>query len=103
MIFIDDKTSELSIKFPKNNYKFLTGYTLELVSQATNQVYVFTGLTDASGMTDYYTFNIDFSEVDNGEYEYKIGCDRGLIQIGNLAQGYTSYNNADKTFIEYKA
>lgn len=102
MLFIDNKTSQISVKMPKNNSDLLSSYTLELKSQATNQSYSFSGLTDASGYTDYYTFSINFSDVKNGEYEYRIGKDKGLIQIGKISHTHTSYKK-DNTFIEYKA
>lgn len=102
MLFIDNKSSEISLKIPKNNSNLLSSYTMELKSQATNQSYSFSGLTDASTLTDYYTFSIDFSGVKNGEYEYKIGEDKGLIQIGKISHTNTSYNK-EETFIEYKS
>lgn len=102
MIFIDNKSSEVSLKIPKNNSNFVSSYTMVLKSQATNQSYSFSGLTDASGLTDYYTFSINFNEVKKGEYEYSIGEDKGLIQIGKISHTHSAYTK-DNTYIEYKA
>lgn len=102
MIFIDNKTTPISLKIPKNNSEFKENYTMELQSQATNQKYTFSGLTDASGLTDYYSFTIDFNSVKNGEYEYKIGEDKGLIQIGKISHTISAYTK-DNTYIEYNA
>lgn len=91
---------ENTIKIPKNNYNFLESYTLSLKSQATNKRYSFE-VEDISGLTDYYTFQVDFSNVQDGEYEYSVSTDRGLVQIGLRTASVSAYT-VNKAYKEYK-
>lgn len=101
MVFVEDKTLEVELKFPKNNYDFPESYTISLKSQATNQTYEFEAV-DIGELRDYYIFKLDLSEVRDGEYEYKIGSDKGVMQIGNRQSAYTGYTD-NRTYIEYNS
>lgn len=100
MLFIDDKKVENLVKIPKNNYNFLEEYVLRLKSQATNKEYSFE-VEDLSGLTDYYVFNLDFSTVQDGEYEYSVSTDKGLIQIGPRTSSLSAYT-INNTYKQYK-
>ncbi len=100
MVFIDTKSGRIEIKLPKNTANSAETYTLSLKSQATNQQYSFTGLTDTGGFEDYLTFSVNFNKVKTGEYEYSVGVEKGLIQVGKISHTVTAYTE-DREYIEY--
>ena len=81
MIQINEKSSENIVNFPKNQN--LTGnLVLKLHSEITQKTYSF-NVVDEGSSKRYYKFTLDFSEVDNGEYDYSINdLETGLIRIG---------------------
>lgn len=100
MIFIEDKLHINPIKFPKNFTKSEQIYTISLISRGTNQTYQFEA-ADEGTFKDYYVFSIDFSGCKNGEFEYSIGENKGLIQIGEIKHTAEEYKK-DEVFIEYR-
>lgn len=83
MIQINEKSSENIVNFPKNQN--LTGnLVLKLHSEITQKTYSF-NVVDEGSSKRYYKFTLDFSEVDNGEYDYSINdLETGLIRIGMI-------------------
>ena len=69
-------------------------------SEITHQEYTFSGKPDYAG--DYYVFNIDFSQIEDGEYIYHAGSDKGIIRIGDYNEPSISYT-ADNKNIQYNA
>ena len=85
MINIDDKAIIQPIYFPRTvNVNYET-YDLTLISEITNKSYSFSGLTDESNSKNYFKFLVDFSQVDDGEYNFSISdVSSGLIRIGQI-------------------
>lgn len=78
-----DRNSGLTLcQFPKNMHSF--GGNFNLVLRGASDVSL-SGLTD-SGDSNYYRFAIDFSDIQDGEYEYRIICpayeEKGVLQLG---------------------
>lgn len=102
MVKVSDKSSEVCVKFPKTSSKFKQNYNLYLFSESGLR-YSFKGLEDISEIALYYEFNIDFSEVEDGEYEYlidNIKNDVGIIRIGNVRPTFKENNDSNK-IIQY--
>ena len=81
MVQVNDKYGENIVNFPKNQN--LEGdLILTLHSELTQKTYTF-NVADEGNSKRFYKFIVDFSEVDNGEYDYSInGLETGLIRIG---------------------
>lgn len=108
MIYIKDKTARNVILFPKNSIKIEeeNNLSISLFSEATLKEYTFSNLNDADNLLDYYVIDeIDFSEIEDGEYVYEISsdkcCAKGLIRIGIIEMDKTEYD-AHVQFTEYK-
>lgn len=90
MIIIQDKNIESLVYFHKNLYSNnIDLYRLVLNDRATNKIYEFDNLEDNCSVNDFYTFFIDFSDLPEGEYEYKIFTNEvevasGLIRLNAL-------------------
>ena len=101
MIEIKEKVEQV-VYFPKNSNEALEIYSLELHSELTQNSYTFS-VVDSGNSNRYYKFTVDFSDVDDGEYNYSIsGRDTGLIRIGEIYQNYsvTSFDD-DVEVIQY--
>ena len=74
MIIISNKDIENSVYFPRNLYTETNDvYTVVLNDRATNNKYTFNNLDDKHLVQfGFYTFFVDFSELPEGEYEYKL-------------------------------
>ena len=59
--------------------------TLCLHSLSSNSDYTFPVL-DKGELRDYYEIDVNFSAIPDGEYEYRIGCDSGLMCIGDYSE-----------------
>ena len=101
MVFIDTKSGKIEVKIPRNTADSAETYTLTLKSQGTNQTYTFSGLTDSGISEDYLTFSVNFNRVKEGEYEYSVGVEKGLIQIGKISHTATAYTDT-REYIEYQ-
>lgn len=84
MVQVNDKYGENIVNFPKNQN--LEGdLILTLHSELTQKTYTF-NVADEGNSKRFYKFIVDFSEVDNGEYDYSInGLETGLIRIGLIS------------------
>ena len=86
MILIFNKTSQKEIIIPCNLPKpvepvvTLELYPESITTKEYSKIYTFK-LTDISTSDYFYKFEISFDNVPDGEYEYQIGEDRGLIRI----------------------
>lgn len=109
MIIIDEKDGVQTVYFNKNIYKFVSDdYVLVLSNRGSNKEYVF-NVTDTHMITQqYYTFDIDFSDVQNDEYEYTLtDADNnivvtGLIRIGELTYRSNIYVDKNTDCIIYE-
>ena len=101
MIEIKEKVEQV-IYFPKNSNEVLEIYSLELHSELTQKSYTFS-VVDSGNSNRYYKFTVDFSDVDDGEYNYSIsGIDTGLIRIGEINKEYSvSSFDDDVEVIQY--
>lgn len=111
MIIIEDKNIVKTVYFPRNLYKEdrvnsnIDEYKLILFNRGTNKRYEFNVNNTREATYDFYSFNIDFSELPNGEYEYLILMEErniasGLIRLGSLVVYNNEYNN-NRTYIAY--
>lgn len=85
MIEIDNKTTQV-VYFPKT-MKSTGPYTLKIHSELSQKDWRFDNLLDQANLNDYYKFTVDFTEVDDGEFNYSVSkdddvFDTGLIRIG---------------------
>lgn len=101
MIIIKNKGKGRQIVyFPKNsNTDALVD--LYLKNCLTNEEYCFEGLKDIGLMGNYYQLEVDLSSVEDGEFEYRLPNEIGLLRLGNLRPDKISYE-AEKTIKEYK-
>ena len=111
MIEIKDKAFvPQSVYFPKSIDINLESYDLVLTSELMQKSYTFSGLTDESKSKNYFKFSVDFSEVDDAEYNYTISntC-TGLIRIGEIEDqlpdryNYTPFTeeDSDNEIVQY--
>lgn len=88
------------VYFPRNFSSCQQNYRLILDNEATNKIYVFDNLIDQSNTKLYYLFYLDFSDMPEGEYKYKIdNMAKGLLRIGHVKNEYTSNVNEDEIII----
>lgn len=106
MIIVADKNTEKTIYFPKNLYKenkIITtdfDYTLILVNRGTNKQYKFNLNDEGIASYGFYSFNLNFSELPNGEYEYTIISNNEIIipyETYDIDFGKLFYSNGDIT------
>ena len=96
MIYISTKSEKSLIILPKNTANSAETYDFVIKSQATAQEYSFTGLTDLSGLTDYLAFEIDSTGIQDGEYEYICGIEKGVLRVGKLTHTNSTYKTERK-------
>lgn len=101
MIYIHNTSATTVVIIPKNTANSAETYDFVVKSQGTGQEYAFTGLTDLSGFTDYLVFNIDSTEMAEGEYEYSCGIEKGVLRVGNIPHSVSAYTD-DREYIEYQ-
>lgn len=99
MIIIERKNIENSVYFPRNLYKNEENeYKLVLNNRATNKTYTFENLEDKKLWSiDYYVFFINFKDVPEDEYEYKIFTNKDV----ELASGIIKLKDDEKTTVYY--
>ena len=88
MVQVDNKNVENRVYFPKNSDISDKNLILGLHSELTQNTYEIE-VEDISTKKKFYIFNVDFSDIDAGEYDYSIGLsgdvkDTGLIRIGSI-------------------
>ena len=82
MLLVKNKAeSPITLYPPKTTTKSVKELTLKLHSISSNSDFSFP-VVDTGNWRDYYEIEVDFSAIPDGEYEYRIGCDRGLLIIG---------------------
>ena len=97
MVIIDSKLSEITVKFPSNLTKS-NKPILHLKNTETKKEYDIE-LYDESTSDLWYVSVVDFSSLTNGEYEYEIDGNRGLLRIGEVMNKKIYDNNI--TFKSY--
>lgn len=105
MVVIDTQTSANTIYVPKNMAPSGTTLVLSLISTVNNKVYSAI-VEDMSGLTDFYLFEVDFSELPDGEYKYEIRdnlqiVSTGLVKIGDFTIDKEEYNYRQE-YYEYE-
>ncbi len=82
MVIISDKSSAPTTIYPmRTTTSTVNELTLRLHSISSNTDYTFP-VDDTGALRDYYEIEVDFSAIPDGEYEYSIGQDCGLMWIG---------------------
>ena len=104
MIIIKNKGASTQIYPPKHWYAG-SALTFTLISALRNEEYTF-DVTDESGLTDFFLFNIDTSAIEDGEYKYQVKEDTeivssGLLRVGEYKADKTEYNYTQE-YIEYQ-
>lgn len=86
MIIISNKNIENSVYFPQNIYTNNTDlYKLVLTDRGTNKEYVFDNLDDKHLVQyDYYSFFLNFKDLPEGEYEYKLESYKTKVVVETL-------------------
>lgn len=109
MVVISDKNSQSSVYFPKNFAPNSNILTLELKSTVRNDIFSF-DVSDESGLTDFFVFEADFSDIPDGEYKYivketdeNVINSTGLVKIGDWKPENEQYAiNQEYTQYEYE-
>lgn len=79
MVLVVDKTQPQTIYLPKNFsiYEYL--FDLEVYSLVSNFRYLYSGIMDEGMYNNWYCFTLDFSDLPNGEYQYKLRPKANLL------------------------
>lgn len=86
MVLVKNKAeSPTTIYPPKTTTKSVKELTLRLHSISSNTDYTFP-VDDTGALRDYYEVEVDFSAMPDGEYQYTIGQDSGLLVIGDYKE-----------------
>ena len=72
MVLVVDKNVPQTVYLPKNFSDFGDFFDLEVYSLVSNFVYEFKNLRNQEFYNNWYCFTIDFSELPDGEYQYKL-------------------------------
>lgn len=99
---ITEKSDKTTIILPKNTNNY-GEIKLVLLSELSNKAYNF-DVVDKTNYSDYYTFEIDFTEIPDAEYNYyiKVGDDilaKGLMIIDCFKNDNTEYIQNNKYII----
>ena len=82
MIIIDNISEQITVKLPNNLVKS-SKPILHLKNTETKKEYDIE-LYDESTSDLWYVSVVDFSGLTNGEYEYEIDGNKGLLRIGEV-------------------
>ena len=82
MIIIDNISGQITVKLPSNLTKS-SKPILHLKNTETKKEY-YIELYDESTSDLWYVSVVDFSGLTNGEYEYEIDENKGLLRIGEV-------------------
>ena len=101
VIVIDKKTDNLCY-FPKNIRVFPEKYTLEIKGTSKE---ILVEVEDVGCYNNWYSFQIDFSDFQNGEYNYRLFADDsvisyGIIQVGDYDIEHKDYKK-NTTYKQY--
>lgn len=97
MIIIDNISAQITVKLPSNLTKS-SKPILHLKNTETKKEYDIE-LYDESTSDLWYVSLVDFSNLTNGEYEYEIDGNRGILRIGEVMNKKVYDNNI--TFKSY--
>lgn len=94
---IKQKLQETMVYFPKNLVSIQIDHDLVLHSELSNETYTYT-VNDMKAFDDYYVFQLDLTNIPNGEYVYTIDTNKakGLIIIGDYTVETKEYFNEQK-------
>ena len=105
MIFIKPEEGQV-IWIPKHDKVDPYSMTLILKHKLSENEYEFPDLVDVDRNSGYFIFlNMDFSQLESGEYEYKLldmnqkTKERGLLQVMTKLKDPISYKKDKKTII----
>lgn len=104
MVEITNKTRQV-VYFPKTYAGSTTSLNLHLHSELSQKDWFF-DVQDLASLKDYYKFSVDFSTVDDGEFNYYIkadddALDSGLIRIGVSQSNNGQYRDDDIEIVQY--
>lgn len=98
MIVVSDKTEAKFVFVPRNSYtESDENYVFTLVDRGTNKEYPFNVLDEHGKSWGFYSFQCNFSDIPNGEYEYSVDTSAGsrvatgIIRINALEQDDVCY------------
>lgn len=99
---ITEKLDKTQLILPKNTHN-LGELQLVLLSNSTNKEYNFS-VEDTTNYSDYYTFEVDFTEVPDGEYNYYVKVNdeilaKGLMYIDCFKNNNTEYIQNNKYIV----
>lgn len=102
MIIVINKSTENTCYIPKNVKVFPEKFTMEIQGISETKTIE---VEDEGQYNNWYSFQIDFSEYQNGEYKYKLFADDlmvsyGIIQIGEYKRPHKDYHT-EPTFKQY--
>lgn len=105
MIKITTKSQSTEIYFPKHWQPSSTALTITLKSTVRNDEKVY-NVVDEDSLTDFFKFDIDTEDIDDGEYKYIVKEDdavlsSGLVKVGVWKPENTEYNGTQE-YIEYE-
>ena len=104
MLFVKPEPNQ-SLWIPKHNKVFTDTVDVELIHLLTGENQVFTSLKDQDVNSGYFIFiGLDFSNLDSGEYEYRLISDgyqkeTGLLQVMTRLTEPISYKHNNKTIV----
>lgn len=98
MIKISTKSQQTTIYPPKHWSPSTTSLTISFKSTVRNDEYEW-DVEDNSGITDYFAFDVDTTDVVDGEYAYFVResgetatLSSGLVKVGEWKPENTEYN-----------
>lgn len=105
MVLVKNKAdSPTTLYPPKTTTKSVRELTLTLHSISSNTDYTFP-VDDTGALRDYYEIESDFSAIPDGEYQYRVGCDSGLLIIGDYKEKRKEQNkqyDAETKYYQYQ-
>ena len=101
MVIVKNKKLPVTLYPPKTTTKSVKEFTLTLHSISSNTDYTFP-VDDTGALRDYYEVEVDFSAIPDGEYEYRIGCYRGLLIIGEYKEKRKEQNRQYNETTQYR-
>ena len=91
MVEITNKTRQV-VYFPKTYAGSTTSLNLHLHSELSQKDWFF-DVQDLASLKDYYKFSVDFTAVDDGEFNYYVKADDDALDSGLIRIGVSQSNN----------
>lgn len=79
MVLVVNKDNPQTIYLPKNFSIYEYQFDLEVYSLVSNFRYLYSGIYDEGVYNNWYCFTLDFSDLPNGEYQYKLRPKANLL------------------------